>query len=141
MGSARPGHRSPATRCLVLWAVLAFAMGNFFTAQMIAVSEATSRIEVVHPPGQQVDPASVARATRLRRTIPFLILNSTIAGGVLLAFVARRLEARRRERLGLPPGLDEQLVRVPSLPPRREISWSRTRGYSWLDRKHRFDIN
>lgn len=124
-----------------LLVVLVFALANSLATMMAAVCEATNRVDFVDRPGAVPDTAAVARADRWRRAIPYLLLNATLAGGVLLALAARRLEERRRRRLGLPPDLDETRLRAPSQAPRHPVAGRRTRCYSWLDRGRRFDIS
>lgn len=111
-------HFRPITRLRTLALALAvIALANLLALLMTGPpqSEAATDQAMAGPVIHQAPPAPdvVARSRtveRMGRVFVFISFNTVAISGLAFAMIARRMEARRRERLGLPVGLDEAAI-------------------------------
>lgn len=105
-------------RCLGLF-IAAIFLANALALLMTGPPPPTVQEDVMAGPMVHAAPPSqeaMARAQAVEemgRIFTFLALNTVAISSVLFYLLARRMESRRRDRIGLPDGADEAVIMSP----------------------------
>ncbi len=106
--------RSTATFRELALALAVVAVANLLAVVMTGPSPSSNEVTtgplIHHAPPTPADAERARANERFGRFFVFVSFNTVAISGLAFAVIARRMEAWRRERLGLPEGLDEGAI-------------------------------